>query len=361
MFTYTQDLNYSITEKNYTKDIQELFMSKGFYPLILREVPPDVFVLECSIGKVIRNNQVHIGINIEFDKKLLRKIEITLQPDDENDLCNYDIDIKLFYHEEIKSALFDAVNKSKTKYTLRNYRAYYNATPIYGYYEIHGENNFAFHTLKTVPKDEPLTEHIICFDIEVEERSFERARSLAYNLASEFCGFVSVLLDVGFYDLQSKFTSFITTKFVGTTKAFSHERYRTAFFDPELKLYVKDNMNGLCPEKEVEHGNFLNGYVSFYLNNGKEIVHTKIGNASSIEEAFKKHRIYKIKEKMQVAQNEEEYGGAILTEPHFLDQPITIPKELRAYFRGIERFKAEKYENTSVFAMPADCTIKANS
>lgn len=45
-----------------------------------------------------------------------------------------------------------------------------------------------------------------------------------------------------------------------------HEIYRTAFWDPELNLYVKDNMNGLLTLKNFEKDSYNNGYQSISLD-----------------------------------------------------------------------------------------------
>lgn len=272
MYIFSQELNYEIIQENYIKDLQELLMTFDEETLDLIDHGNGVFSLECITHKVFREHQVIIHIKVEYDKKILRKIELSLEPIESEDTTNYELDLKLFYHEEIKGKLLDAVNKKKSKFTLRNYKIIYNTTPIYGFYEVSGDYKIAFHTLNILPKDEPMTEHIICFDIELEERNFERARSLANNTASEFCNYLSVLLDIGFYEPTSKFMNFITTKYVGTQKCLSGERFRTAFYDPELNLYIKDNMNGLCPKKEVEKCNFMNGYFSINPYNGPQMI-----------------------------------------------------------------------------------------
>lgn len=203
-------------QENYTKDLQELLMEFDEETLVLNDLGNGVFTLECIIHKVFRENQVIIQVKVEYDEKVLRKIDLSVEPEDSDDTTNYEMDLKLFYLEEIKGRLLDAVNKKKSKYTLRNYKKIYNTTPIYGYYEINGDCKIAFHTLNIMPKDEPMTEHIVCFDIELEERNFERSRSLANNTVSEFCNFLSVLLDIGFYEPTSKFMNFIRTKYIGT-------------------------------------------------------------------------------------------------------------------------------------------------
>lgn len=346
MYSFSQELNYSIIQENYIKDLQELLMEFGEETLVLNDQGNGIFTLECNIHKVFREHRVIIHIKIEYDKKLLHKINFNLEPEESGDTTNYEMDLKLFYHEEIKGRLLDAVNKKKSKFTLRNYKIIYNTTPIYGYYEVNGDYKIAFHTLNIIPKDEPMTEHIVCFDIELEERNFERARSLANNTVSEFCNFLSVLLDIGFYEPTSKFMNFIRTKYVGTQKCLVGERFRTAFYDPELKLIIKDNMNGLCPEKEVEKCNFMNGYFSINPNNESQLIQMRIGNVSSIEETFSSHRIYKIKNRMK---NTNEYQEEIDSEIHYSNQPIRIPRQIRNYFRGIDKYRKQDYEKYKYF------------
>lgn len=346
MYNFSQELNYDIMQENYIKDLQELLMEFDEETLVLNDQGKGMFTLECITHRVFREHQVIIHIKIEYDKKLLHKIELSVETEDSGDTTNYELDLKLFYHEEIKGRLLDAVNKKKSKFTLRNYKIIYNTTPIYGYYEFNGDYKIAFHTLNIIPKDEPMTEHIVCFDIELEERNFERARSLANNTVSEFCNFLSVLLDIGFYEPTSKFMNFIRTKYIGTQKCLFGERFRTAFYDPELKLIIKDNMNGLCPEKEVEKCNFMNGYFSINPNNGPQLVQMKTGNVSSIEETFSSHRIYKIKERMK---NTDEYQEEIDAEIHYSNQPIKIPRQIRNYFRGIDKYKKQDTEKYKYF------------
>lgn len=346
MYSFTEELNYDIIEENYIKDLQELLIQFGEDALVLTDYNNGMFALEGTIHKVFRRNRVLIQVKIEFDKKLLRQIELNLESEDIDDTTNYELDLRLFYHEEIKGRLFDAVNKKKSKFTLRNYKIIYNTTPIIGYYEINGDYKIAFHTLNIVPKDEPLTEHVVCFDITLEERNFERARTLANNTVSEFCNFLSVLLDVTFYEPTSKFMNFITTKYFSTQKHYSHERFRTAFYDPELELYIKDNMNGLCPKKEVEKGNFMNGYFSINPDNGSQLFQMKTGNIESIENVFNTHRIYKIKDKMKKV---EEYKEEIDVHPHYSNQQIKIPRQIRNYFRGIDKYKKQSPEKYIYF------------
>lgn len=60
--------------------------------------------------------------------------------------------------------------------------------------------------------------------------------------------------------------NFIRSQYIGTKKTLLHEIYRTAFWDPELNLYVKDNMNGLLTLKNFEKDSYNNGYQSISLD-----------------------------------------------------------------------------------------------
>jgi hypothetical protein len=348
MVEYVEELNYKITENNYIKELQELFRDSELVTSINKN--ESLFSLSCILKKIFRDHDVKIGVYIEFDKKVLYRIKLNLEPMESDDTTNYEMDLKLFYFEEIKSHLLDSINKPKDKFKLRVYKIIYNTTPIYGYYETNGSNKISFHTLNKIEKSEPLTEHIICFDIEVMERSFERAKSLANNVISDFCGYLSVLLDIGFHEPTSKYVNFIRTDYIGVDKVFKHERYRTSFYDQELKLYVKDNMNGLCTLEDVKKGNFNNGYYSISSYDGVNTVQMKMGTISSIEKAFASHRLYKVKDMVKGSEdNAHEKVDEINVEPHFLNQPIDIPHELRKYIRGIEQYKKNHYEQFLFF------------
>lgn len=353
MYNYTEELHYSIEDENYIKDLQELLHELNFKQVSLTTPSNanananELNKLEASISKTFNDHETLIHILIEFDKKELHKITLSIEPKNKEDMTKYETELKLFFLEEIKGRLFDTINKKKNKYTLRNYKLIYNAFPIYGQYKINGDNNILFHTLKIIPKDEPLTEHVICFDVEVEERNFERARSLAYNITKEFCNFLSVLLDVSFYEPTSKFLNFVTPQNTGTLQGYYTKRYRTAFIDLELQLVVKDNMNGLCPLKEIEKKSSLAGYVSWSIDGSSILNEEKIGDSTAIEEVFDKHRIYKIEQSLKISKEYQlnDYQEEIDTQIHFPNQPIKIPRQIRNYFKGINQYKKQDNKN----------------
>lgn len=227
----------------------------------------------------------------------------------------------------------------------------YNTSSIKGSYSINDESyKIVFHTLnetgKEKEKDEPLTEHVICFDIEVMERNFERARSLALNLVADFSSALSVLLDLGFHEPYSKFVNFVTVEKVLGEKCYPHKRFRTAFYDPELKLIVKDNFNGLCPEKELKNSDFLNGYYSASINDNSAWCQMETGRIKAIEEAFSPHRIYKLKVKNDERENPVSEIDASI---HCPNSPIKIPQKIRAYFRGISACRKDNSEKYRYF------------
>lgn len=72
----------------------------------------------------------------------------------------------------------------------------------------------------------------------------------------------------------------------------------------------------------------------------------RIGNVSSIEEIFSKHRIYKIKERMK---NTDEYQEEIDAGIHYCNQAIKIPRQIRSYYRGIDKYKKQDFEKYKYF------------
>lgn len=341
MTEYREKLDYKIKGENYIKNIEERLMEKKDCNITYNKLEDGKSSLTTMTEKIINDKSVNIEIEIIYDTNMLYDIGVKLFQK-ENDKYNYEMELKLFYFEEIKGKMLDQINFINSKYTIRNYRAIYNAYPIMGSYTTTGEYKIRFATLDCIEKNEPLTEHIMCFDVEIEERNVERARSKAYNVISDFCSYLSVLLDIGFYDIQSKFTNFVCKtdhyNMTGFERRFEsiieHKRYRTAFYDKELKLYVKDNMNGICPEKELKKGITESGYMSIYACN--QVSQFKTGALDTVNEIFKGHRLSKLSNQNNIEQCED-----IILECHFPSQKIFIPKKIRNYYRGIDKLKKE--------------------
>lgn len=347
MYEYVEELNYKISEKNYIKSLRGLFKNTEIINLTSENKG---YILSWHIIRKINNREVRIHINIEFDNDILYRVKLYLEPCDNTDKTNYEMDLKLFYYEYIKGRLFDLINTEQKKYTLRVYKSIFNATPIYGFYETNGDNKIAFHTLNLISKQEPLTEHIVAFDIEIIGQDFESAKSEANNKIADFCGYLSVLLDIAFYEPTSRYMNFIRSQYIGTKKTLSHEIYRTAFWDPELNLYVKDNMNGLLTLKNFEKDSYNNGYQSISLDGVVDTIQFKTGDIADIEKVFESHRIYKIKDKIKNTKgHREERNDEINEDIHFMNSPIYIPKDLRKYMRNIGKLKIQNFDKYIFF------------
>lgn len=219
--------------------------------------------------------------------------------------------------------------------------------------------NVKFHTINIVERDEPLTEHVVAFDVKVKAKTIQDARGKAYNIATEFADYLSVLLDVSFFEPQSIYRNFVRmTKDRLAQRVITHERYRTSFIDNELGLVVKDNLNGLATIKDVQKGiNFDCGVISISNPNDSNVrLIEKYGNTEHIEEIFEKHRLEKVEEKTKPL-----YSDYISEEVFILGQDIHIPKCIRSYYRGIDdlppeirkafRNAARLYNKSSILGM----------
>lgn len=210
----------------------------------------------------------------------------------------------------------------------------YNSYPIKGTYSFNLKNcKLIFHTLNIKERTEPLTEQIVAFDVKLKSNNMQEARAKAYNSVSDFVSYLSLLLDVCFYDPQSIYRNFVRLSYDSHyQRIIAQERYRTAFIDNELELVVKDNLNGLATYKDVIKGeNFDNGVISIANPDKSDVKFIeKYGNTKHIEEVFEKHRLEK------VPKNQTVYCDEIKEEIFVLGQEIFIPKCIRDYFRGIE-------------------------
>lgn len=360
MAVYKNELNYSIEDYDYIKDLRDILICGRNIPLSLSIEDNKNYILSCNFQHFLRDKEVNISLTIHFNDNELRSIQLETEQN-ENDRNYYDYDLEFFYMNEIKSTLFDYRNKKKKKFTLRNYRAIYNCTPIYGRYKTNGEYKIEFSSLKRIPKEEPSTEHIICFDIEVEEINFERAKSLVHNVISDYTAFLAVLLDVGFFDLDSKFVNIVYNKKVGKiSPEIGTLRQRTGFMDDELKLVVKNNLNGMCHFNDILKGITDVGYIalspisSTYMEIDNTYMETyKTGDSKNVEEAFLNHRLYKAEENFKKNSDnkliEQEACEEIEIKIHYLNEKILIPKQLRKYFNKINELKNTSYEQYKHF------------
>ena len=216
----------------------------------------------------------------------------------------------------------------------------YNSYPIKGSYSFNLKNcNLVFHTIGYGERAEPLTEQIVAFDVKIKTANIQEARARAYNIVADFTSYLSVLLDIGFYEPQSIYRNFVRLSHnAHYQREISHERFRTSFIDGELGIVIKNNMNGLTTLDDVKKGeNFDSGVISikFPHNNDVSLIQT-YGNTKHIEEVFEKHRLEKI------PKFQPEYAEEIMEDLFIFGQKILIPKCIREYFRGISNLEDKK-------------------
>lgn len=286
---------------------------------------------------------VIIILNIVYDRNNLRKISVELFQD-EDDMTDYNLILESYYFENIRQSIFSFSNKKRRKYTIRNYKSIINSGTIKGAYLIEGKTErICISPLYKNELQDPLTEYIICFDIELEEINFERARSLAYNKVADYAAFLSVLLDIGFKDISSQFLTFIDKN----RESISTNRHRTGFIDDYLKVVIKDNFYGIDTIENVRKGiklgvntPILDGYTGVSdFNDPSIMVNIKIGDDNRIEKIFENNRIYKV-----YKDNVGKFSEFIKEDMGVIDEPLEVPKCIGEYFSKIEDLKeSSKY------------------
>ncbi|MCR0205016.1 hypothetical protein MKC66_09840 [[Clostridium] innocuum] len=299
------------------------------------------FIVTADFLDSMRNNQVKMKIALEYDEKTIYEVKLGIYQC-ENDLIDYTMDIKLYYYEnlDIYKSIQEIRLENENPKTVRIYKLMYNSHPIKGTYSFNLENcKLMFHTIGYGEREEPLTEQIVAFDVKVKATNIQEARAKAYNIVADFASYLSVLLDISFYEPQSIYRNFVRLSHdAQSQRVISHERFRTSFIDLELGIVIKDNMNGLATLDDVKKGkNLNNGVISIKNqdNKGVSMIET-YGNTRHIEEVFEKHRLEK------VPKIHPEYAEDIQEDLFVFGQKILIPKCIRDYFRGIDNLEDKK-------------------
>lgn len=270
---------------------------------VIRKDEDEHFIISAVFKAELRNKEVDLSLEINYDENTIYYIILDINQADD-DQVDYTTDLKIFYYENLNiyESIQEIRQENETPKTVRVYKLMYNEHPIYGAYTINLKKcNVKFHTINIVERDEPLTEHVVAFDVKVKAKTIQDARGKAYNIATEFADYLSVLLDVSFFEPQSIYRNFVRmTKDRLAQRVITHERYRTSFIDNELGLVVKDNLNGLATIKDVQKGiNFDCGVISISNPNDSNVrLIEKYGNTEHIEEIFEKHRLEKVEEKL---------------------------------------------------------------
>ncbi|MBD5162219.1 MAG: hypothetical protein HDT14_09445 [Oscillibacter sp.] len=321
-------------------------------------------IVTADFSDDMRNSQVRMNLVLEYDEKTVYEVKLGIYQC-EDDLTDYTMDVKLYYYEnlDIYRSIQEIRSENDKPKTVRIYKLMYNSYPIKGTYSFNLKNcNLIFHAIGHGERSEPLTEQIVAFDVKIKAANIQEARARAYNIVADFAGYLSVLLDVSFYEPQSIYRNFARLSFdAHCQRNISHERYRTSFVDGELNLVIKNNMNGLTTLADAKKGeNLDSGVISIKFPDDSDVnLIQSYGNTKHIEEVFEKHRLEK------VPKSQPEYADEIMEDLFFFGQEIQIPKCIRAYFRGIDNLddKKKKYFRNSsrLYNMSAIIGMNASS
>ncbi len=308
---------------------------KKYRNIQIRKKENQHIVVRADFFDDMRNRQIDMSLILDYDESNIYEIRLEIHQD-ENNLIDYSLDLKLYYYEnlDIYKAIQEIRAENYTPKTVRIYKLMYNSYPIKGTYTFNLKNcKLIFHTLNIKERTEPLTEQIVAFDVKLKSENMQEARAKAYNIVSDFVSYLSLLLDICFYDPQSIYRNFVRLSHDSyCRRTIVQERYRTAFIDNELGLVIKDNLNGLATYSDVVKGeNLDNGVVSIENPNKNDAkIIEKYGDTEHIEKVFEKHRLEKI------PKNQAIYCDEIKEDVFILGQEIFIPRCIRDYYRGIE-------------------------
>lgn len=277
------------------------------------------------------NNEKIINIDIELNQDEIYGIEVSTSIEN-NELNEYHL--KDFTLDLITKIFSDEHNEKLTNYTIRTYSRIFNSSPIQQEILINGDYKVLIKPYIWTTKQEPLTEQIVMYDIEIKAINIDHARSISYNYSKNLNAYLSVLLDVGFELITSEFRIFT----IKNENSFDLKRYRTGFIDMELGLLVKDNLNGLTNLYDMDEINsFFQGKIILnfpdFENLDNELGDSYINNVSNtnnyFEELFKNHKIRRTK------QHQKPKEISIKKTPHFPNLEIEIPTDIRKYFKNI--------------------------
>tara|TARA_R110002167_G_C12700402_1_gene653410 strand:+ start:1414 stop:2793 length:1380 start_codon:yes stop_codon:yes gene_type:complete len=290
------------------------------------------------INDEISGNKLDLMIDFVISKDEVFSTSIKSFSEGDKDLNEYDL--KNYIISMYQDVLLSENNEDFNSYTIRVYASIFNASKFKGEIEINYFGKVLLKCFDFPDKHEPLTEHIVLFDVEVNAVNLEHARSIAFNKVKEICSVLSLLLDVGFKFLFSEFKHFI----LKDGEKFSIKRYRTGFIDTDLNLVVKDNMNGLKhAADEDDLSNFFSGKIStrMFKDNDPSLemldqVTYDTTSKVMLEEVFKKHKIKRDKS------NSIRPIERIKKSKHMMNDPIMFPRCTKTLFRELMQMNVEK-------------------
>ena len=345
--SYTNKDSISL-DYNIVPIVHKFFTGKSNFSMIEKVDGNDLTRIKFFAKDRIGGNTHSLILQLILEGKLndskIVETSMTLTDQDPGELNEYHLDsyIKSLYY----SIMISERNKDSKKYLVRIYSNIFNSHPITHSITINYKYKTQIIPIKSNYKNEPNTEHIVMFDIELDAYSIEHARTIAYEHASKLHSFLSVLLDVGFEFIDSEFRIFLIKDEIANIKSLKVFRYRTGYFDPDLKLIVKDNLNGLQHLEELDEAAPLSfGKFSFSPLDedinlpGKDWYTFENKKSLQIEGAFLNRQI-----KKSTPLQQDEYQDGISKKIHYPNEQILFPRDVRKYFRGISQASPEKQE-----------------
>lgn len=339
-------ITHKIYNKNEITDNQELHKIKEKFDW--NDNIREICVLECEFNWIFSDKTVKILLNIVWDKNEIRTIILNLEQED-SDKTDYEMILEDFFLNNIKKILVSH-EEFTSKFTVRIYKNILCRHTLQDAFLFKFDNTeIGIIALSKQELKEELTEHILCFDVSLYENNFERARNKAYNLVNDFSAILSVVLDVGFKDIQSQFLTFIDRDIYG--KYIRTVRKRTGFVDENMQAVVKDNFFGIYKLEKIKKGTLQDEMrltitpsevyaTNMFLDNQKE--------NKEIQEIFSSHRIYKIYGNNSNDLDEKDMIDKISEKVHFVNEKLQMPKQMGLLLERLKKMKkdsADKYRN----------------
>lgn len=327
LLKYSQEQNIPI-DIDFLQRIQQTLNVKKNFSTISADLNTYTFYLTDCIRESIEN----ILLKFTISESVFKKIEVEIYSE-HTTINKYDL--KNWTIELINKIFSGYLRKEIKKYVIRNYFEYYNSFFIRGEIYLTLAYRTKIFSLFEVDRREPMSQNILCIDTEVSAIDFDQARTISYNHAKNIVAQLSMLLDVGFGDIRSKYDIYVKNN----GEKIVTERYRTGFIDYELGLIVKDNMNGLkCLSDQNDIDSFHSGKILMNfvvdredISNSNTIV-SDVTSKESLEKIFLNHKIQKSNSKIA------EYRDDIEPFMHFPNNRIQIPRCIRKYFSNVIRF-----------------------
>ena len=342
-YTHTDEITF---DTDITPTINKYFSELSDYSIIRQEECENSSNITFYCKDSIRREECYflLILTVSHHKDRQSKIiktEIKVQHPT-SDINNYDLEAyvqNLYYKILLKKN-----EGTKNNYTVRIYSKIYNSHPIKGQYLL----NLKYKTLLSATaapyKQEPNTEQIITFDVEITAANIEHARSLAFEHISNIQSYLSVLVDVGFEFIDSEYRTFIFKPTHQEAPSFSTQRFRTGYFDPDLKLVVRDNLNFLSHiNDEEDFTNLFQGKVSVSLEDTLTKKSVRFNYTATKKEHLEKTFLDRKLPKADQTPADA-YRENISKKHHTPNLEIKFPREIRSYFTGINRLSTEKKE-----------------